>query len=47
MDMASLVMGPWNWLYLENELIEWTDILNVGANSEKVKVISMIFGWVW
>ena len=28
-----------------NELMEWTDILHANANSGKLKVISMIFGW--
>ena len=47
MGMASRVMGPKNLLYLKNELIKWADFLLAGANSEKLKVISMILGWVW
>ena len=27
--------------------MEWTYILHAGANSRKLKVISMIFGWAW
>ena len=33
-------------LYLKNELMEWTDFLSAGANSGKLKVILMIFGWM-
>ena len=47
MTLVSLVTGLWNWLYLKNELMEWTDILHAGANSEKLKVILIIFGWAW
>ena len=35
-----------NWLYLKNELMEWTDFLRAVANSGKLKVISMIFDWM-
>ena len=31
----------------QNKSIEWTGFLHAGANSEKSKVISMIFGWAW
>ena len=27
--------------------MEWTDFLRAGVNSEMLKVISMIFGWMW
>ena len=27
--------------------MEWTDFLHAGANLGKLKVISLIFGWVW
>ena len=47
MGVVSLVTCVWNWLYLKNELNEWTDIQHAGANSEKLKVISIIFGWAW
>ena len=29
------------------EWTEWTDFLNAGANSGKLKVISLIFEWSW
>ena len=45
MGVASLVTGLENCLYLKNELKEWTDFLHAGADSGKLKVISMIFGW--
>ena len=45
MDMASLVTGLWNWLYLKTELMEWTELLHAGTNSGKLKVILMIFEW--
>ena len=48
MGVASLVTHgtlKLRWLYLKNELIEWTDFLHGGANSGKQKVISMIFSW--
>ena len=32
--------------YLKNEQMEWTDFFHAFANSEKLKVVSMIFGWV-
>ena len=41
--VASLVMGLYNWLYLENELMEQTDFLHGDANSGKQKVIPMVF----
>ena len=47
MGVASLVTGLLNWLYLKNELTEWTDFLYADANSRKLKVISIIFWWVW
>ena len=47
MGVASLVTGLLNWLYLKNELMEWTDFLYADANSRKLKVISIIFWWVW
>ena len=53
MIVASLVKGLYLtlsdsiWLYLKNELIEWTDFLHAGANSGKLKVITQIFGWAW
>ena len=47
MGMVSLVTGPWNWLYLKNEWMEWNDIFHAGANSGKLKVILVIFGWAW
>ena len=31
---------------LKNEWMEWTDFLHAGANSGKLKVISLIFDWV-
>ena len=46
-NKVSQVMRLRNWLYLKNELMEWTDILHAGANSEKLKVILIIFGWAW
>ena len=42
MGVPSLVTGLWNWLYLKNELMEWTDILHAAANSGKLKVMLMI-----
>ena len=45
--VANLVMGPYNWLYLKNKLMEWTDFLDTAGNSGKVKAISMILGWAW
>ena len=50
LDVVSLVTGL--WLYLKNELIKWTDCLHAGANSEKLKVISLFLGecdqkWAW
>ena len=30
-------------LYLKNEWMEWTDFLHAGANSGKLKAISLIF----
>ena len=44
MYATSLVIGLWNWLYLKNRQMEWTGFLHAGANSGKLKVISMIFG---
>ena len=32
-----------NWLYFNNELMEWTGYWHADANSEKLKVDSMIF----
>ena len=46
MGVVSLVKALWNWLYL-SELKGWTDIVHAGANSGKLKVMSMIFGWAW
>ena len=45
MGVANLVIGPYNWLYLKNKLMEWTDFLDTGGNSGKVKAISMILEW--
>ena len=40
--------GHWTLkLCLKNELMEWTDFLHTGGNSWKLKVILMIFEWVW
>ena len=36
-----------DWLYLKNEQIESTDILQTGANSGKLKVNTMAFKWAW
>ena len=36
-NKVSQVMRLRNWLYLKNELMEWTDILHAGANSGKLK----------
>ena len=47
MGMASRVTGFWNWLYLKNEQMEWTDILHADGNPGKLKVNSVIFGWAW
>ena len=46
-ENGSQDTGPRNWLYLKNDLMEWTDILRCGANSGKLKVISMVFEWAW
>ena len=27
--------------------MEWTDFLHTSSNSRRLKVILMIFGWVW
>ena len=35
MGVASLVMDPYNWLYLMNESMEWNDFMHSGANSGK------------
>ena len=35
MGVASLVMDPYNWLYLMNESMEWNDFMQAGANSGK------------
>ena len=37
MDVANLVSGFWNWLYLQNEQIELTDFLHAGTNSHQLK----------
>ena len=42
MGLVSLVARIKNWLYLKNELIEWTSILHAGPNSGKLKVDSVI-----
>ena len=42
MDLVSLVARIKNWLFLKNELIEWTGFLHAGANSGKLKVDSVI-----
>ena len=39
--------GPPGHRALKNELIEKKDFFSAGANSGKLKVISMIFGWIW
>ena len=39
MGMASLVTGLENWLYLKNELIEWTDFSLVVQIEESSKSI--------
>ena len=39
--------GTLKLTYLKNEWMEWTDIFHAGANSGELKVISMIFGWLW
>ena len=41
------IIGLINWLYLKVELMEWTNILHGRANLEKLKVVSVIFGWAW
>ena len=41
----GMVMRLWNWLYLKNEEMEWTNILP-DANSY-CSVISVIIGWMW
>ena len=46
MGMASLVTDS-KIDYLKNELMEWTDFLHAGVNSGKLKVISIIFRWMW
>ena len=38
-------LGTLKLTYLKNELIEWTDFVHADANSEKLKVDSMIL-WV-
>ena len=45
MGVVSLVTEPRNWLYLNNEWMESTDVLRSDANSGKLKGISMTFGW--
>ena len=39
--------GTLKLTYLKSKLIEWTDFVHADANSEKLKVDSMIFGWMW
>ena len=41
--------GHWNLklTYLKSECMEWTDFLHAGANSGKLKIDLMIFGWVF
>ena len=43
--------GQRTQLYLKNVSQEWVDGMNwflcAGVNSGKLKVISMIFGWMW
>ena len=41
----GMVMRLWNWLYLKNEEMEWTNILP-DANSY-CSVILVIIGWMW
>ena len=43
--VANLVTGLKKWLYFKNKLMAWTDFLHTGANSGKLKVDSVIFGW--
>ena len=47
MGVASLVSALQNEQYLNDELTKYTDFLHAMANSEKLKVMSIIFGWVW
>ena len=44
---VGLVVGLLNWLYLKNEPMELTNFFDAGANSRKLKVVSVIFGWAW
>ena len=32
---------------MKNELMNWTDFLHTGINSGKLKITSIITGWVW
>ena len=43
MGVSNLFTG----LYLKNELMELTYFLHAGANSGKLKVISILFMWKW
>ena len=47
MGVASLVSALQNEQYLNDELTKYTDFLHAMANSEKLKVMSIIFRWVW
>ena len=47
MGVASLVSALQNEQYLNDELMKYTDFSHAMANSEKLKVMSIIFGWVW
>ena len=47
MGVAGMDLELKIWLYLNNEQMEWTNILHAGANWGKLKVDSIIFGWVW
>ena len=47
MAVASLFTGHWNWLYLKNELMEWTDVLHAAANSAKLRKAKSYFIDFW
>ena len=45
MGVASHVMGLWDWLYLKNEQMEWTDFLHVDSDLQKLKADQKFLGW--
>ena len=42
--LASLVTGLKNWLYLKNELMEWTDVCMVVQIQESKRLLQWLLG---